>query len=143
LEKSLEADALNIPNSKRPPSSEKPLPFVIVGDEAFPVKRYLLRPYPGVSTRNDENMKIYNYRLSRARRVVDNAFGVLSKKCRLFCGRIRLNPPNVDRINLADCVLHSNLRNDLSVEDNVTENTDASSQSQHFTAPEEMLTKKS
>jgi hypothetical protein len=42
LGKSLEANTLNIPNSKTPPKSEKPLPFVIVGDEAFPLKRYLL-----------------------------------------------------------------------------------------------------
>jgi hypothetical protein len=47
LGRSLEADALNIPNSKPPPKSEEPLPFVIVGDEAFPLKRYLLRPTRG------------------------------------------------------------------------------------------------
>ena len=82
----------------------------------------MLRPYPGISTRNDEGNKIYNYRLSRARRVVENAFGILIQKCRLFCGRIRLSPANADKIILAACVLHSNLRNDLSVEDNVTEN---------------------
>jgi hypothetical protein len=75
LGKSLEADALSIPNSKPHTRSEKPLPFVTVSDEILPLKRYLLRPYPGVSTRNDESKKIYNYKLSRARRVVENAFG--------------------------------------------------------------------
>lgn len=25
----------------------QPLPYVIVGDEAFPLKSYMLRPYPG------------------------------------------------------------------------------------------------
>jgi len=45
---SLEAITLNIPSSKPPPNSEEPLPFVLVGDEAFPLKKYLLRPYPGV-----------------------------------------------------------------------------------------------
>jgi hypothetical protein len=42
LGKSLEANTLNIPNSKPPPNSEEPLPFVVVGDEAFPIKKYLL-----------------------------------------------------------------------------------------------------
>jgi hypothetical protein len=42
LGKSLEANMLNIPNSKPPPKSEEPLPFVTVGDEAFPLKKYLL-----------------------------------------------------------------------------------------------------
>ena len=66
-----------------------------------------------------------------------------AQKCRLFCGRIRLSPANTDKIISAADVLHSNRRNDLSVDDNVTENTDAPSQSQHFTVPEEMLTRKS
>ena len=34
--KSLEANTLNIPNSNPPLNSEEPLPFVMVGDEAFP-----------------------------------------------------------------------------------------------------------
>jgi hypothetical protein len=37
LGKSLEANKLNVSNSKPPPNSEEPLPFVIVGDEAFPL----------------------------------------------------------------------------------------------------------
>jgi hypothetical protein len=76
LEKSLEANSLNIPNFEPPPNSEEPLPFVIVGDEAFPLKKYLLLPYPGVSARKDENKEIYNYRQLRAHRV-ENAFGIL------------------------------------------------------------------
>ena len=40
--KSLEATMLNIANSKPPPNSEEPLPFVAVGDKAFPLKKYLL-----------------------------------------------------------------------------------------------------
>jgi len=66
LEKSLEANTLNIPNFKPSPNSEEPLPFVIVGDEAFPLKKYLLRPYPGVSALNDDSKQIYSHRLLRA-----------------------------------------------------------------------------
>jgi hypothetical protein len=122
LGKSLEANTLNIPNSKPPPKSEEPLPFVLVGDEAFPLKKYLLRPYPGVSTRNNEIKQMYNYRLSEARRVVENAFGILTQKFRLFYGRIQLSPENADKVVFAACVLHSYLRNDASLEDCVIEN---------------------
>jgi len=67
----LEANTLvNNPNSKPPPNSEEPLPSVIVCDEALPLKKYLLRPYSRVSARNNDSKQIYNYRLSRARRVV-------------------------------------------------------------------------
>jgi hypothetical protein len=58
LGKSLEANTLNIPNSKPPPKSEEPLPVVVVGDEAFPLKKCLLRPYPVVSALNDERKQI-------------------------------------------------------------------------------------
>jgi hypothetical protein len=61
--KSLEASTLNIPNSKPPPDSEGPLYFVGVGDEAFPLKKYLLRSCPGVSTRKDESKQVYIYEL--------------------------------------------------------------------------------
>ena len=133
LGKSLEANTLNISNSKPPPNSEEPLPFVIVDDEAFPLKKYLLRPYPAVSARNDESKKIYNYRPSRARRFVENAFGIVTQKFRLFYGRIRLGPENADKVVLAACVLHHYLRNYVNVEDRVIENTDDLSQFSYVT----------
>ena len=49
------------------------LPFVLVGDEAFPLKEYLMKPYPGRDL--NEERRVYNYSLSRARRVIENAFG--------------------------------------------------------------------
>jgi hypothetical protein len=54
-------------------------------------------------------------------------------ECGLFSGQIQLSPANADKIILAGCVLHSNLRNDLSVDDSGTENTDAPSQSPYIT----------
>ena len=46
----LENDSLSIPNPCSLPGTTQPnLPFVIVGDEAFPLKINLLRPYPGKS----------------------------------------------------------------------------------------------
>jgi hypothetical protein len=44
---------------------------VFVGDEAFPLKEYLMKPYNQRDLNTDR--RIYNYRLSRARRVVENA----------------------------------------------------------------------
>ena len=80
-------DNLNIPGLKCWPNyqQEGPLPHVIVADEAFPLLHSLMRPYP----RSREstipcNECIFNYRLSRARMVVESAFGILAQRWRVF-----------------------------------------------------------
>ena len=45
---SFEEGRMGLPNLSASPETREPeLPFVLVGDEAFPLKNYLLRPYPG------------------------------------------------------------------------------------------------
>lgn len=44
LGKALENNSLKIPESQTLPGTNTKAPFVIVGDEAFPLKTYLLRP---------------------------------------------------------------------------------------------------
>lgn len=58
-------------------SNGKEFPFVLVGDEAFAMTSYLMRPYPRRSILNLKK-RVFNYRLSRARRIVETAFGILS-----------------------------------------------------------------
>ncbi|XP_076667932.1 uncharacterized protein LOC143368759 [Andrena cerasifolii] len=59
-----------------------PKDHFLVGDNAFPLKEYLLKPFPG--TRLTLKQTIFNYRLSSARRVVVNAFGIMANKFRIF-----------------------------------------------------------
>lgn len=57
--------------------------YVFVGDEAFGLSQHVLRsPYGGRNL--TKNKHIFNYRLYRARRYVECAFGILSNKWRLF-----------------------------------------------------------
>ena len=46
--KALETGSLPLPRPRPFPGTCQPdIPFVIVGDEAFPLKNYMMRPYPG------------------------------------------------------------------------------------------------
>lgn len=83
------------------------VPFVMVGDAAFPLKKYLMRPYPGQNLTHQK--RIFNYRLSRARMVVENAFGILASRWRIFQQRINLHPKHVDTLVVAACILHNYL----------------------------------
>ena len=57
--------------------------------------------------------RIFNYRLSRARRVIENAFGILSNRFRVFFTKIALEPAKVTKIVLATCALHNMLREEI------------------------------
>lgn len=68
----------------------------------------MLRPYPGRYL--SEERHIFNYRLSRARRVIENTFGIMSTKFRIFRRSIVANPRKVTKITKAACVLHNYLK---------------------------------
>ena len=64
-----------------------------------------MRPFARNGLTNDTC--IINYRLSRARRVVGNAFGILANQCRLYHCHIYLNPDKVTTVVMATVVLHN------------------------------------
>lgn len=82
---------------------------VIVGDDAFPLKDYLMKPYSRHGPLQYRE-KIFNYRLSRARRIVENAFGIMAMRFRIFRKPIALRPEKVDDVVKATCSIHNWLR---------------------------------
>lgn len=79
--------------------------YVFVGDEAFPLKMYLLRPYNRKDLQDAE--RIFNYRLSRTRRVIENTFGILVSRWQILSKTICCNPDNVTNIIKALVCLHN------------------------------------
>ncbi|XP_062576941.1 uncharacterized protein LOC134238850 [Saccostrea cucullata] len=114
LRSAMEDNSLNMPGPRPLPGRERDVPYVIVGDEAFPLKEYLMKPYPQRSGLDDKQ-RVFNYRLSRARRIVENAFGILSNRFRVLRSPILLSPQKVEILVLCCCALHNFLRPDFQV----------------------------
>ena len=116
-------DSLNLPADCVIEGAEDlgPLPYVVVGDEAFPLQRHVMRPYPGRQATFEQNT--YNYRHSRARRMVECAFGILAARWRVFHTKMAVLPATVEKVIQATTVLHNMLQNDTTADtaDLVTE----------------------
>ena len=107
LKQQLENDELDIPAAEPLTEGGREVPYFLVGDEAFPLKTWLMKPVPRRHLTMEQ--RIYNYRISRARRVVENAFGILANKWRCLLYRIALSPEKLPVIVTACCVLHNML----------------------------------
>ena len=103
----LEQGQANLPDDAVLPGSKsgKKVPFMFVGDDAFPLKRYLMKPFPFRD--QTEQQRIYSYLVSRARRVSENAFGILCAKWGVFRSRIHLPPKTVEKLVLACTAMHN------------------------------------
>ena len=76
-------------------------------DDAFLLQDIIMKPFSYKDMLYAR--RIYNYRLSRARRVVENAFGILTNKFPVFITKIALEPEKVTKLVLAACALHNTL----------------------------------
>ncbi|XP_057310152.1 uncharacterized protein LOC130648138 [Hydractinia symbiolongicarpus] len=98
---------LGIPNARILRGTQENFPYVFVGDEAFPLKRFMMKPY----ARSNLNSKkrICNYRFSRARRVIENCFGICASRFRIFRRPIIRKIETVVKITKAVVALHNYL----------------------------------
>ncbi|XP_065672007.1 uncharacterized protein LOC136089845 [Hydra vulgaris] len=78
-------------------------PYTFLADEAFALKPHMMRPYP----RRTNLEIVFNYRLSRGRRVIENSFGVLASRFRIFRRQIVLKVENVKIVVKATVALHN------------------------------------
>ena len=110
-----QTNPLNIPPPQVLPGRNTKIPFYIVGDDAFPLKTYLMKPYHfrGLSTKE----KVFNYRQSRARMNIENAFGMLASRFQIFKKPMPFLPNKVDLFVMTACILHNYLIEDIREEE--------------------------
>ena len=93
-------DQLDVPDPVHFPNfpASGPVPYCFVADEAFPLRCDLMRPFPRGTACLSQDDLVFNYRLSRARRIVENAFGILAQCWRMFSRKLNLLPENANSV---------------------------------------------
>ena len=94
----LQGDGLQINNST--------IPLFLIGDSAYPLLSWLIKPFPTTSLITEEQKK-YNYRICRGRVVVEIAFGRLKARWRRLLKQNDMFVENVPCVVAACCVLHN------------------------------------
>ena len=107
LKKAMDRGQLDIPSDNTLANGNDlgPMPYVMVGDEAFPLTKHIMRPYGGNNL--DRDKQIFNYRLSRARIMVEGAFGLLVARWRVLESRLQIPPATAISVVKACCILHN------------------------------------
>ena len=81
-----------------------PISHDFLADEAFPLQTNLLHPYPG---HTGWEKRVFNYRLSHARRMVERTFGILAAQWRIYRRMLGVSPQVAESIVKATCILHN------------------------------------
>ncbi|CAM2115596.1 unnamed protein product [Caretta caretta] len=79
------------------------MPIVILGDPAYPLMPWLMKPYTGSL---DSSQELFSYRLSKCRMVVECAFGCLKVRWRSLLTRLDLSKTNIPTVITVCCALH-------------------------------------
>ena len=84
---------------------EVSVPPLIVGDSAFPLQSWLMKPYTNATL--SPKQRYFNYRLSRARMVTESAYGQLKGRWRVLFRKNESNKERVRTVTLTCMVLHN------------------------------------
>ena len=110
LKEAIDAETIGFPAADPLPGDddEHTMPYFIIGDDAFALRTWLMKPFSRRCMQHDE--RIFNYRLSRARRIVENAFGILANRFRCLLTTLPQEPETVKIIVMSCVCLHNIMR---------------------------------
>ena len=104
----LSGNDLHVPPPARLPNDApdaRLVPHFFLGDDAFKMTTSIVKGYPHPPA--DKKKAVFNYRVSRARRVVENSFGILTQRWRIYLRSMQVLPERADWIVKATVVLHN------------------------------------
>ena len=86
----IQDETIKLPPPEPLPNDTDDTPFFFIGDDAFPLRQHMLKPFSARYLETEQ--LVFNYRLSRARRVVENLFGILASRFRCLLHTIKVAP---------------------------------------------------
>lgn len=101
---------LNLPTPTPLEGRNKVIPYYLLGDSAFALTENMMKPFPGQIHAKGTLERVFNYRLSRARRVVENIFGLMAQVFRVLRKPLLVEPDKAAVIVLTIAHLHNYLR---------------------------------
>ncbi|XP_066590601.1 uncharacterized protein [Prorops nasuta] len=102
----LKNEKLHLPKEEMTfPNSNLKTSAYFVADDAFQLSHRIVKPCSKRNLTYDE--KVFNYRISRARRTVESTFGIFSNKWRIFHTTFTVLPETADLITSASVCLHN------------------------------------
>ena len=111
-----ERGTLHLPSPSALPKNSDPIfedtcdekvEYFFVCDDAFPLGMHIMKPFSKRKLADEQ--RVFNYRLSRARRVSENAFGIMAVRFPVLHTMICISPERAVDVTLACCALYNML----------------------------------
>ncbi|XP_071114887.1 uncharacterized protein [Haliotis cracherodii] len=102
----LEDGSKGFPETSPIPQDDEHMPYFILGDDAFGIRTFLMKPHGHMNLQRAESF--CNYRKSRSRCMVENAFGILVQRWQVLLTTMEPKPSIVQDI-VECCVCQHNL----------------------------------
>ncbi|VDI64975.1 Hypothetical predicted protein [Mytilus galloprovincialis] len=102
----LKNKTIDFPYPEPLPGDDRNIPYFFFADNAFQLKTDMMKLFPFRNMTVED--RIFNYRLSRTRSLVENAFGIMSQRFQILLSTMQHSPDNV-RIVVQACICLHNL----------------------------------
>jgi len=109
IKQRLDNDQMGFPPAEPLANDDQDMEYFFIGDDAFSLRTYMMKPYSR-SARLPVPERVFNYRLSRVRRVVENAFGILANRFGFLLTSLYFQPDKVCDFVVAAVCCHNLMR---------------------------------